>query len=162
MPKQSCEAAVAPAERLKRIETDVLVVGGGLAGLRAALSARQSGARVLVAGKRQVGRSGSSVNTTGGYAAVMRDLNDADDEKLHRIDTIIGGGFVNDRRLVRALAEDAPVRLRELLALGPPPQRSLPSVAQWRPYAKPGVQSQEHARHRPDRAFARGSDRRGR
>jgi len=105
-------------EHLRSIETDVLVIGGGLAGLRAALSARQSGVRVLVAGKRHVGRSGSSVNTTGGYAAVMSELNSDDDKKLHRIDTIVGGGFVNDRRLVRSLVDDAPDRLRELLALG--------------------------------------------
>jgi len=109
---------MADATHFKTVETDVLVIGGGLAGLRAALSARQAGARVLVAGKRQVGRSGSSVNTTGGYAAVMRDLNPHDDEELHVIDTVIGGGFVNDRRLVRALAQDAPARLRDLLALG--------------------------------------------
>ncbi len=106
------------ANHLKSYETDVLVIGGGLAGLRAALSARQAGARVLIVGKRQIGRSGSSVNTTGGYAAVMSSLNVADDERLHVIDTIAGGGFVNDRRLVRALAEDAPARLRDLLALG--------------------------------------------
>ena len=110
--------SMAATEHLKTIETDVLVIGGGLAGLRAGLSARKSGARVLVAGKRRVGRSGSSVNTTGGYAAVMSELNSDDDKRLHRIDTIVGGGFVSDRRLVRSLVDDAPDRLRELFALG--------------------------------------------
>jgi fumarate reductase (CoM/CoB) subunit A len=109
---------MANATHFKTYETDVLVVGGGLAGLRAALSARQAGAKVLIVGKRQIGRSGSSVNTTGGYAAVMSDLNADDDEKLHFIDTIIGGGCVNDRRLVRALANDATARLKELLEIG--------------------------------------------
>src|SRR6476661_7625518 len=49
----------------RTVETDVLVVGGGLAALRAAISARQAGARVLVAVKRLLGRSGSSALTTG-------------------------------------------------------------------------------------------------
>lgn len=109
---------MANATHFKTYETDVLVVGGGLAGLRAALSARQAGAKVLIVGKRQIGRSGSSVNTTGGYAAVMSDLNAHDDEKLHFIDTVVGGGCVNDRRLVRALANDATARLKELLEMG--------------------------------------------
>lgn len=106
------------ATYFKTYETDVLVIGGGLAGLRAALSARKAGAKVLIVAKRQIGRSGSSVNTTGGYAAVMSDLNADDDVRLHFIDTIIGGGCVNDRRLVHALAQDAPARLRELLEMG--------------------------------------------
>ena len=55
-------------------ETDVLVVGGGLAALRAALSAREAGARVLVAVKRKLGQSGSSANTSGGFAAACADL----------------------------------------------------------------------------------------
>lgn len=105
-------------DRVATVDCDVLVIGAGLAGLRAALSARQAGARVLLVGKRQVGRSGSSVNTTGGYAAVLPDLNAADDEKLHFADTIVGGGFVNDRRLVAALVRESPIRLRELLQLG--------------------------------------------
>jgi fumarate reductase (CoM/CoB) subunit A len=108
----------ANAGKVRTLEADVLVIGGGLAGLRAALSARQAGSKVLIVGKRQIGRSGSSVNTTGGYAAVMSDQNADDDERLHVIDTIAGGGFVNEPRLVRALAHEAPARLRELLALG--------------------------------------------
>jgi fumarate reductase (CoM/CoB) subunit A len=48
------------------IETDVLVVGGGLAGLRAAIAARRAGARVLVVVKGKLGRSGCSAMTTAG------------------------------------------------------------------------------------------------
>ena len=127
------------------------MVGGGLAGLRAALSARQSGARVIVVGKRHVGRSGSSVNTTGGYAAVMSELNSDDDKKLHLIDTIVGGGFVNDRRLVRSLVGDAPDRLRELLALGISfaARWPLSPFAERRPHTKSRAQPQE-MRHRRD------------
>jgi fumarate reductase (CoM/CoB) subunit A len=104
-------------------ETDVLVVGGGLAALRAALSARQAGARVLVAVKRKLGQSGSSANTSGGYAAASPELDPEDDARQHYVDTIVGGGWVNERRLVRALSEEAPDRLKELWALGAQFQR---------------------------------------
>ena len=108
------------ASSFKTIETDVLVIGGGLAALRAAISARKAGARVLVAVKRLLGRSGSSALTTGGYAAVSPGLNADDDPDLHYIDTVVGGGYVNDRALVRALVDDAPARLTELWEFGAP------------------------------------------
>jgi fumarate reductase (CoM/CoB) subunit A len=99
-------------------ETDVLVVGGGLAALRAALSAREAGARVLVAVKRKLGQSGSSANTSGGFAAACADLNPADDAGQHYADSVVGGGWVSERRLARVLAEEAPARLRDLWAVG--------------------------------------------
>ena len=98
--------------------TDVLVIGGGLAALRAALSARQAGARVLIAVKRRLGKSGSSANTTGGFAAAVENVNPFDNPQLHYRDTIVGGGFINERALVRRLCEEAPVRLAELWQLG--------------------------------------------
>jgi fumarate reductase (CoM/CoB) subunit A len=100
------------------VETEVLVVGGGLAALRAAWTARQRGARVLVAVKRKLGQSGSSANTSGGFAAASPELNAADDAGQHYADTVIGGGLVNERALARALAEEAPARLRELVGVG--------------------------------------------
>jgi succinate dehydrogenase/fumarate reductase flavoprotein subunit len=104
-------------------ETDVLVIGGGLAALRAALTARRCGANVLVAVKRRLGQSGSSANTSGGYAAAATDLNPDDDPQQHFADTVVGGGWVNDRRMARALAEEAPARLRELWEIGAQFQR---------------------------------------
>src|SRR5262245_36352429 len=98
--------------------TDVLVIGGGLAALRAALSARQAGARVLIAVKRRLGKSGSSANTTGGFAAAVEDVNPFDNPQLHYRDTIVGGGFINERDLVRRLCEEASARLAELWQLG--------------------------------------------
>ena len=103
---------------LQAHEADVLVVGGGLAALRAALSARRAGADVIVAVKRRLGQSGSSANTTGGYAAASAEYDPDDDAWQHYADTIAGGGWVNERRLARALADEAPARLRELMALG--------------------------------------------
>lgn len=110
-------AASSPSS-FQSVETDVLVVGGGLAALRAALSARQAGVRVVVAVKRLLGRSGSSAMTTGGYAAVARDLNALDDIDRHYADTVVGGAYVNERSLVRALVDEAPVRLSELWSMG--------------------------------------------
>ncbi|HET9816736.1 MAG TPA: FAD-binding protein, partial [Xanthobacteraceae bacterium] len=104
----------------RTVETDVLVVGGGLAALRAAISARQAGARVLVAVKRLLGRSGSSALTTGGYAAALPALNAHDDRHLHYVDTVVGGGCINERALVHALVDDAPARLAELWGFGAP------------------------------------------
>jgi fumarate reductase (CoM/CoB) subunit A len=100
------------------LATDVLVVGGGLAALRAAWSARQAGARVLIMVKRKLGQSGSSANTSGGFAAASPALDPADDARQHYADTVVGGGFVNERALARALAEEAPARLQELIAAG--------------------------------------------
>ena len=100
------------------LATDVLVVGGGLAALRAAWSARQAGARVLVMVKRKLGQSGSSANTSGGFAAAWPALDPADDARQHYADTVVGGGFVNERPLARALAEEAPARLQELIEVG--------------------------------------------
>lgn len=104
-------------------ETDVLVIGGGLAALRAALTARQCGANVLVAVKRKLGQSGSSANTSGGYAAAVTDLNPKDDPHQHFADTVVGGGWVNHRGMARALTEEAPARLRELWDIGAQFQR---------------------------------------
>ena len=81
-----------PHARFRTLDTEVLIIGGGLAALRAALAARSAGARVLMLGKRLIGRSGSSTMTTGGYAAAMPDLNSNDSVLLHYIDTIVGGG----------------------------------------------------------------------
>jgi succinate dehydrogenase/fumarate reductase flavoprotein subunit len=100
------------------LATGVLVVGGGLAALRAAWSARRAGARVLMVVKRKAGQSGSSANTSGGFAAACTDLDPADDPGQHYADTLVGGGFVNERVLARALADEAPARLRELIEVG--------------------------------------------
>jgi len=104
-------------------ETDVLIVGGGGAALRAALSARRAGADVTIAVKRRLGQSGSSANTSGGYAAAIPELDPADSPDQHYADTVVGGGLVNERRLVRALVDEGPARLRELWGAGAQFQR---------------------------------------
>jgi fumarate reductase (CoM/CoB) subunit A len=97
------------------LETDVLVVGGGLAALRCAYEARLRGARVAIAVKGRLGRSGSSAMTSAGYSAV---IDPSDSAQLHVEDTLAGGRGLNDARLVEIMAEEAPARRDDLLALG--------------------------------------------
>lgn len=97
------------------IETDVLVVGGGLAALRAAYDALLSGARVVLAVKGKAGRSGSSAMTSAGYSTPQSETDSAD---VYFEDTIKGGRGINDAKLVRILADEGPIRLAELVALG--------------------------------------------
>lgn len=104
---------------MRRIETGVLIVGGGLAALRAALEARRAGAEVTIAVKGRLGRSGASAMTSAGYSSVV---SDADSPELHHRDTVRGGYGLNDERLVRIMTEEAPARLRELVGLGAPLQ----------------------------------------
>jgi succinate dehydrogenase/fumarate reductase flavoprotein subunit len=97
---------------------DVLVIGGGLAALRAAISARQAGASVAIATKGRLGRSGGSATTTGGYAAVLGEYETGDDIAVHAEDTLKGGARMADPELVRILVREAPERLRDLAGLG--------------------------------------------
>jgi fumarate reductase (CoM/CoB) subunit A len=100
-------------------DTDVLVIGGGLAALRAALAAsEEGGARVAIAVKGKLGRSGGSATTTGGYAAVLSELETGDDLEVHYEDTLRGGAYIADPNLVRVMTDEAPARLRELEEMG--------------------------------------------
>jgi fumarate reductase (CoM/CoB) subunit A len=101
-----------------RAEVDILVVGGGLAGAQAAVSALEAGRSVAVAVKRRFGRSGSSAMTSAGYAAVIPEWLDADQPALHYEDTLRGGGDIADPRLVRVLCDEGPVMAKRLEALG--------------------------------------------
>jgi fumarate reductase (CoM/CoB) subunit A len=101
---------------MRHVETDVLVVGGGLAALRAAYDALGAGARVALAVKGKAGRSGSSAMTSAGYSAASGTADDTPDQ--HYRDTLAGGKGINDEHLVRVMTEEGPGRLAELEALG--------------------------------------------
>jgi succinate dehydrogenase/fumarate reductase flavoprotein subunit len=95
------------------IETDLLILGAGGAGLCAALRATDSGEKIkiLLVTKSIIGKGGCSRMVQGGYNAV---LNLADSFKKHFEDTLKGGQFLNNQKLAWELVTGAPVRIKEM------------------------------------------------
>ncbi|HDR14112.1 MAG TPA: FAD-binding protein [Desulfobacteraceae bacterium] len=98
------------------VETDVLVIGSGAAGLMTVAGAASGGKRVVAVSK---GRPGKACNTVLAGAG-FRCSTDAYPVEVHRSDTLEGGKMVNDRRLVDALVQDASVAVAALVASGVP------------------------------------------
>jgi succinate dehydrogenase / fumarate reductase, flavoprotein subunit len=98
-------------------EHDVLVVGAGGAGLRAAIEAAASGARVAVVCKSLLGKA-HTVMAEGGIAAALSNVDERDDWRVHFADTMRGGQYVNNWRMAELHAREAPARVRELEAWG--------------------------------------------
>lgn len=98
---------------MREIETDVLVIGTGGAGLYAAVKAVDQGAEVVVWDKGLVGRSGGTVGGAG-IAGVGRWSKKGDDLDIYFKDTVLGGSFLNEQPLVRILVEEAERRITEL------------------------------------------------
>ncbi|BAM04436.1 L-aspartate oxidase [Phycisphaera mikurensis] len=104
------------ATLLPQIFTDVLVVGAGVAGLRAALAAAERGADVIVAAKGELEQS-STAWAQGGIAAVL----DPDDDTAHHLaDTLTAGAGLVDEPVARRIVEGGPAAVRELAAWGMP------------------------------------------
>jgi len=98
----------------------VLVIGGGLAGLCAALRARECGAGVIITAKGNVGRSGNTIMARNSMAAVMERLHSDEPVKAHIEDTMDGGAQLNDRELATLLAGEAGAAIRWLAERGVP------------------------------------------
>jgi succinate dehydrogenase / fumarate reductase flavoprotein subunit len=94
-------------------EHDVLIIGAGGAGLRAAIEAIAQGARVGLVCKSLLGKA-HTVMAEGGIAAAMANVDKADDWRTHFCDTMRGGKFVNNWRMAQLHAQEAPDRVREL------------------------------------------------
>jgi len=92
---------------------DVLIIGAGGAGLRAALGALAQGARVGVVCKSLLGKA-HTVMAEGGIAAAMANVDSADDWRTHFRDTMRGGKLLNNWRMAQIHAQEAPERVREL------------------------------------------------
>ena len=94
-------------------EHDVLIVGAGGAGLRAAIEALAQRARVGLVCKSLLGKA-HTVMAEGGIAAAMGNVDKADDWRTHFRDTMRGGKFLNNWRMAQLHAQEAPERVREL------------------------------------------------
>jgi succinate dehydrogenase / fumarate reductase flavoprotein subunit len=94
-------------------EHDVLIIGAGGAGLRAALGALAQGAKVGVVCKSLLGKA-HTVMAEGGIAAAMANVDHADDWQTHFRDTMRGGKLLNNWRMAQIHAQEAPERVREL------------------------------------------------
>jgi succinate dehydrogenase/fumarate reductase flavoprotein subunit len=119
----------------ERLKTDVLVLGGGGAGLRAALEARRGGAEVTLVSKQPAG--GASCTSHGaGYLTCCAE--DARNELRRQVFAV--GGFVNDAAMVEAFVADVPTRVAELVEFGVALSREevLPGLGYWRTSAGEG------------------------
>ena len=101
----------------QRFDYDVLVIGAGGAGIRAAIAAADAGASVGLVCKSLLGKA-HTVMAEGGIAAALANVDDRDDWRVHFADTMRGGQYVNNWRMAELHAREAPERVRELEAWG--------------------------------------------
>ncbi len=102
---------------VERVVHDVLVIGAGGAGLRAAIAAAAEGVRVGLVTKSLLGKA-HTVMAEGGVAAALAHVDDRDGWRVHFADTMRGGQYVNNWRHAELHAKEAPERVRELEAWG--------------------------------------------
>ena len=102
---------------IERHSFDVVVIGAGGAGLRAAIEARMQGKRVAIVCKSLFGKA-HTVMAEGGIAAAMGNVNSHDNWQVHFRDTMRGGKFLNSWRMAELHAKEAPTRVWELETYG--------------------------------------------
>jgi succinate dehydrogenase / fumarate reductase flavoprotein subunit len=105
------------ANNYETFEYDVLVIGAGGAGLRAAIEASAAGVKVGLICKSLLGKA-HTVMAEGGMAAAMGNVDDRDNWRVHFADTMRGGQYVNNWRMAELHAKEAPERVHELEAWG--------------------------------------------
>lgn len=101
----------------KRLGCDILVIGEGGAGLRAAIEADSDGANVLLVSKSLLGKA-HTVMAEGGIAASVANVDSKDNWQVHFSDTMIEGAYIGNWKMVEMLAKEAPDRVYELEKYG--------------------------------------------
>ena len=99
---------------IKTISTDVLIIGSGGAGSRAAIEVDDAGLKAIIVSKGLSFRSGCTGMAEGGYNAVFKTVDKDDSIEAHFNDTLKGGSYLNDKKLVEILASESPKRLVDL------------------------------------------------
>lgn len=100
------------------VKTDVLIIGGGGAGLRAAIEARKAQVKVLIVAKSRVGQACNTSISNGGFAAATGWRDAEDNPQVYLRDTITGGNFVNDQSLVEVIAQGSAQQIEDLAGFG--------------------------------------------
>ncbi|MCZ6906435.1 MAG: FAD-dependent oxidoreductase [Deltaproteobacteria bacterium] len=106
------------SDNLKKIDCDVLIIGGGLAASMAALEAAKRGMRVTLVDKGRLGRSGSSPTSGGVPQAAFGHADPRDNTDVHFKDTLVGGEFISQQKIVRAIVNEVTDRIIDLEELG--------------------------------------------
>ncbi len=104
-------------EKYESYQHDVLVIGSGGAGLRAAIEASSAGVKVAVVCRSLLGKA-HTVMAEGGVAAALANVDDRDGWKVHFADTMRGGQYLNNPRMAELHAKESPDRVKELEAWG--------------------------------------------
>lgn len=99
-------------------KTDVLIIGSGGAGSRAAIEVNKNGYKATIVSKGLSFKSGCTGMAEGGYNAAIARINPDDNKKIHYDDTLKGGGHLNDKELVKTLVNNSPDRLKDLEEYG--------------------------------------------
>jgi succinate dehydrogenase / fumarate reductase flavoprotein subunit len=113
----STSDSASTSTEIERYTYDVVVIGAGGSGLRAAIEARARGLRTAIISKSLFGKA-HTVMAEGGAAAAMGNVNPNDNWQVHFRDTIRGGKFMNNPRMAELHAKEAPDRVWELEAYG--------------------------------------------
>jgi fumarate reductase (CoM/CoB) subunit A len=136
---------------IKTISTDVLIIGSGGAGSRAAIEVDEAGLKAIIVSKGLSFRSGCTGMAEGGYNAVFKTVDEDDSIDAHIHDTLKGGSYLNDKKLVEILVNESPKRLIDLENYGALFDRQESGAIDQRPF---GGQTYRRTCYQGDRTGA--------